>query len=66
LPQLGEVINMNRQLSLILMGDNWTNRAIRVAVLAVALAFAIWAVIHFGNPALGGHGADGSTWVERG
>jgi hypothetical protein len=45
------------------MGVNWTKRAIRVIVIAIALAFALWALVHFCSPVLTGRAADGVTWA---
>jgi hypothetical protein len=56
---------MNRQSAIAWTGANWTNRAILLVVIAVAMAFAIWVVVHLGHPVLGGHEAGGATWAER-
>ena len=65
LTELGAVIKMSKQVTGALMGIYTTNHVIRMVVLAIAVAFAIWTIIHFGHPVPNGHGADGVTWVER-
>ena len=52
-----------RSVALPSVGVNWTNRAIRAIVIAIVLAFALWALIHFGAPVLSRHAADGVTWA---
>jgi hypothetical protein len=62
--QLGEVISMNRQLIMAWMGVNWTNRAMRLAVVLAVVAFGVWMVVHFGHQALPGYSAGpGNSWA---
>jgi hypothetical protein len=56
---------MNKQLTIAWMGVNSTNRVIRLAVIAIVMAFAVRVVIHFACPALSSHEAGTSTWANR-